>query len=336
MCFKQKNSHISKEIYKKKIQEFNQNKWKEPIDIEELVFSSYDESEDFHHNELVFINSNYDMEWLTSYELSPKSRGLISDIMVLKSLPYKHLSKKQQLSYLRILGQGVVAGFAENEADVKNCIEQANSFHKTISIEAYKKHLLTTSTIVFVIGIIGFNLVMLSQPALHTNLFIALLWGFIGAYISICYKTGKKDESLSINKSYILVNTFVRFILGMTFGVIALYLVDMGFINLGNDKSISLPILALAAGFSEKLIPNILEQYENKFSKGNCPREKEKKEDSCQSNDNKSRMSQPTEGTEQEKVTGQSNTLHVKESALKALSDYKNIRSRSRLDNFKR
>ena len=70
MFWKKSKNNIEKELYKKEIQEYNQKQWKEPIKIEELVYSNYDENNTKDpHNELVFINPNYDLEWMTSYPL---------------------------------------------------------------------------------------------------------------------------------------------------------------------------------------------------------------------------------------------------------------------------
>ena len=148
MFGKKSKNNIEKELYKKEIQEYNQKQWKEPIKIVELVYSNYDENNTKDpHNELVFINPNYDLEWMTSYPLKKEVADLMCEVLVLRSLPYKHLPKEHQLAFLRFLGQGIVASFSENDTDVKNCIEQASSFHKKTVVATYKNNCLWFSTI---------------------------------------------------------------------------------------------------------------------------------------------------------------------------------------------
>ena len=60
--------------------------------------------------------------------------------MALKSLPYKHLSKKQQLSYLRILGQGC-SQFEEKDWYNQICDGEstlADAIMDRISFDSYK------------------------------------------------------------------------------------------------------------------------------------------------------------------------------------------------------
>ena len=288
MCFRkgsQEKAALKNKLddYKKRIQECNQKQWvDEPIEIEELIHSNYEASSDKTEvsesdntngkspiKEIVFIDINYDLDWITSYTVKPEVINLINDLMVMVSLPYKHFPKDKQLSYLRVIGQGIVAALSENKDDVKNCVAQASAFHKMISLDIYKNYCFWVSTLLFAIGFIAYNLVT-HICHLESNLYSAGLWGFIGAYLSICYKTGKKDASLSFNNKYIFWNIVVRFIIGTIFGCIVYYFTGSAFFKLDSSSATSenISLLALVAGFSEKIIPNLIGKYENKFSKG--------------------------------------------------------------------
>lgn len=284
MCFRKKAQEKATlknklEDYKKRIQEYNQKQWEdEPIEIEELIHSNYEDSSTSDGNssngkltkkEIVFIDIDYCLDWITSYTVKTEVMNLINDLMVMVSLPYKHFPKDKQLSFLRIIGQGIVAALSENKDDVKNCIAQASSFHRMISLDIYKKFCLEVSTVLFLIGIITYNLIMYFGH-LQCNLCSAGLWGFIGAYLSICYKTGKKEASLSFNNMYMFWNIVIRFVIGTIFGCIVYYFTGSAFFKLDSTSATSenISLLALVAGFSEKLIPNLIGKYENKFSKG--------------------------------------------------------------------
>lgn len=272
MFCKSKQVDAAQEAYKKQIQDFNQGKWEEPIAIEELIFSDYDgpvADDGKSKQEIVFIDTNYDLDWITSYSLDDHDQHLVNDIMVLTSLPYKHFSKEKQLSFLRILGQGVVAAFSGNDEDVRKCREQASAYHRAISLDLYKKLRLQISTILFGLVVLCFNVANCFLGVENLAL-SAGFWGFVGAYISICYKNGKNDVSYSINKRFVFWDVVGRLVIGSIFGVAAFYFTNSVLLKM--DPSIrtkeNIVIIALIAGFSEKFIPSLIGKYENKFFKG--------------------------------------------------------------------
>lgn len=272
MFFRSKQADAAQVAYKKQIQDFNQSKWDEPIAIEELIFSDYEDlSADGGEpkKKIVFIDTNYDLDWVTSYSLDDHVQHLVNDIMVMTSLPYKHFSKEKQLSFLRILGQGIVAAISDNDEDVKMCREQASSFHRQISLDVYKKGRLQISTIIFATVIILFYVVCLCVQ-FKTIAITAALWGFIGAYLSVCYKNGKNEATYSINGRFVFWDIVGRFVLGTISGIIAYFFTNSCLLNIDpcfrTTENIS--ILAMIAGFSENIIPNLMGKYENKFFKG--------------------------------------------------------------------
>ena len=274
MCCKENKINETQEAYRKKIQDYNQLKWKEnPISIEELIFSDYDDQPaidgDKTKKEIVFIDTDFDLDWITSYSLDDHAQHLVNDVMVMTSLPYKHFPKEHQLSFLRILGQGIVAAFSKNDEDVKRCREQASSFHKQVSLDLYKKLRLQISTVIFAIVVFVFNIVNFFAQ-LDNLVFSAALWGFFGAYLSISYKNGKNDVSYSINCKFVFWDIVGRFVVGTIFGIVACYFTSSILFKM--DPTIrtkeNIVIIALIAGFSEKLIPSLIGKYENKFFRG--------------------------------------------------------------------
>ena len=66
MCGNENKINETQDAYKKKIQDFNQLKWQDdPISIEELVFSNYDDKSaidgDKPKKEIVFIDTDFDL-----------------------------------------------------------------------------------------------------------------------------------------------------------------------------------------------------------------------------------------------------------------------------------
>lgn len=270
MKFAKRMFNLKKEIYKRELQKFNQDQWGEPIDVMFLIYSNYSDNliaKD--KKEIVFVNSDYELEWLTNYELSKKSLDLINELQVMKSLPYKYLPSKHRLSFLKIIGQGIVAAFTENEDDVKNCLAQACSFHKALSFACYKKTRFEISTTILAILFVCINIVngFFFPNAIAPVVQSVILWSVVGSYLSICYKTAKDNEYLSIDKHYILWDIIVRFVVGIIFGAIVYYVAIIKLFGINSQTIEEFSMLALIAGFSEKFIPGILDRYENKFCK---------------------------------------------------------------------
>lgn len=251
--------------YKKDIQEFNQKQWDEPIEIEELIFSNYEDDDNCgcKKKEIVFVDINYDLDWITSYDLIEKNLLLVNNIMILTSLPYKHFSKKKQIAFLRIIGQGVVAAFSGSDEDVRKCQKQASLFHQQVCYaEGHWRNLLA-ALLVFVMGLTIFW--ALYEPCwLH----VCALWGFIGAFLSVCYRNEKRSSYVEQNFWSLLLNILVKESMGIIFGVISYFLANNMITKMGTPSCDNYIIIALFAGFSEKFIPNFIDKYDNKMLKG--------------------------------------------------------------------
>lgn len=251
--------------YKSDIQEFNQKHWDEPIQIEELIFSNYDDDNKAgsKKNEIVFIDINYDLDWITSYEVANENLLLVNNMMILTSLPYKHFSKKKQIAFLKIIGQGVVAALDGGKDDVAKCQEQASLFHRQVSYAIGRWKNLLAALLAFVVGLVFFRCTY-ENDWFHT----CALWGFIGAFLSVCYRNEKRYSYVEQNFWSLLLNTLVKECMGIIFGIVSYYLANNMFVKTGALALENYTIIALIAGFSEKLVPSFIDKYENKLFKG--------------------------------------------------------------------
>lgn len=102
----------------------------------------------------------------------------------------------------------------------------------------------------------------------NLNVFlIGLFGGVCGALISVLQRAQKLQISLYENNGTIVLQGIVRVGLGCAFGVIALIACKAGLLlNLMSESNSRLLILAIIAGFSERLVPDFIEKTSNEKS----------------------------------------------------------------------
>ncbi|SHH62219.1 hypothetical protein SAMN05720761_1202 [Fibrobacter sp. UWCM] len=271
MCFFKKKKEVQ-EYRKKRIQEAQEH-WKkngDSINPEEIIFEKYpDEGSEDKDEQIVFIDIEYDLDWITKYNLDEEKSKLVDKVMMLTALPYKNLSLVKQKYFLRYLGQGIVAAFTGNDENVHTCVQQANAFHKKATLEWNRLIVLITALLFFIYGIIA-AICIYQEDIRNTVLLECILWGFIGSFLSILYKNSSKNENASSCNILLILETIARMIAGCLFGCFSFYLFNSNFLKLNDifvSTSYNYIVLAFIAGFSETLIPSVVSKYENKFDK---------------------------------------------------------------------
>lgn len=271
MCLLKKKKEI-KAYREKRIKE-TQVRWEKngnTIHPEEVIFEKYpEEGAEDKDEQIVFIDIEYDLDWITKYDLDSEKSKLVDKVMMLTALPYKNLSEEKRKYFLRYLGQGIVAAFSGNDEDVSTCIQQANAFHKKATLEWNRLIVLITALLFFIYGMIA-AICIYQEDIRNTVLLECILWGFIGSFLSILYKNSSKNENASSCNILLILETIARMIAGCLFGCFSFYLFNSNFLKLNDifvSTSYNYIVLAFIAGFSETLIPSVVSKYENKFDK---------------------------------------------------------------------
>ena len=271
MCLLKKKKEI-KAYREKRIKE-TQVRWEKngnTIHPEEVIFEKYpEEGAEDKDEQIVFIDIEYDLDWITKYDLDSEKSKLVDKVMMLTALPYKNLSEEKRKYFLRYLGQGIVAAFSGNDEDVNTCIQQANAYHKKATLEWNRLIVLITALLFFIYGMIA-AICIYQEDIRNTVLLECILWGFIGSFLSILYKNSSKNENASSCNILLILETIARMIAGCLFGCFSFYLFNSNFLKLNDifvSTSYNYIVLAFIAGFSETLIPSVVSKYENKFDK---------------------------------------------------------------------
>lgn len=262
-CFKKRKEV---EEYRKQRIEDAQKHWsKEHIQPLEIIYERYSAGNDAEQdNQIVFIDIDYDLDWITSSDPTKESIKLINKIMRRTALPYKNLSCSNKIYFLRYLGEGIVAAFAENSEAVNDCLRQADSCHRKYTLE-WNRQITLATALLSLIAVFLIAFFSQQQSIMLTSCF----WGVIGAFMSITYRNNSKSDKATNNRLLIILETITRLIVGSLSAWISFYLLNNLFIKLNDSFTTDLNnfiIIAFVAGFSEKLIPSLVSKYENQFA----------------------------------------------------------------------
>jgi hypothetical protein len=101
--------------------------------------------------------------------------------------------------------------------------------------------------------------------------FVGAAFGAAGAAISVMHRMKSITQEASLSDGFVYLHSGIRILLGMTFGALFVYAAKANLIlgALNNDDR-ALGVFALVAGFSERLMPDLLERLETQ-AKGNEP-----------------------------------------------------------------
>lgn len=237
---------------------------------------------------VVWLDSENEFDWETTDKYDTDSKNdintYISKIGLLQHQPIARcLSKKQYKEFNYMLAEAVVLVLENEFCEADKHILAAEQYLNNRNCEITRKWQLEFCFIIlFVILLIaGFakqnylvisNFLGISTEVIDTLGYSVL--GTIGATLSIIQKSGKKcydcESGRFLNFLEILSRMFASVISG--FVVIYLYNLDLIFANFHSEENAQycLILICIIAGFSERLVPSIISNFENKEYKENC------------------------------------------------------------------
>jgi hypothetical protein len=175
------------------------------------------------------------------------------------------LSPADQLTLKQILGGELAAAFRAGET-VASPVEVFSGSRGFIQrrLEAAVTNLYVISSLTFA-GILGTMLALsiafplIGLVASARLLSVGALGGMIGAFISVLQRSGSLVVTQFAPRTQVISQAIVRLALGIVFGALVVIAVR-GNVAFGTFRSepYALFLLAVAAGFSERLIPDLL------------------------------------------------------------------------------
>lgn len=120
----------------------------------------------------------------------------------------------------------------------------------------------SSALITLIICLIGLSLYLISEAS-YKNFFICCSCGSVGTLFSLLQRNSELLFSLTAKLKYILLQSFLTCILGSISGGL-LYILSKSEIafSFASNNTYSLAILAVVAGFSERMIPEMFKSIE--------------------------------------------------------------------------
>lgn len=237
---------------------------------------------------IVWLDCENEFDWETTDNYNKQNaeeiNTYISRIGVLQHQPTSRcLSQKQYKEFNYMLAEAVVLVLENELCEAEKHICAAEQYLKNRNCEITRKWQLEYCFIILAIifaitGIVKHNYANLSNffgltlDAMNTIGYSIL--GTVGATLSIIQKSGKKcydcESGRFLNFLEILSRMFASIISG--FVVIYLYKLDLIFANFHSEENAKycLVIICIIAGFSERLVPSIINNFGNNEYKERC------------------------------------------------------------------
>lgn len=224
----------------------------------------------------IFIDKGNDLDWETDDSIddlmvSNEISNALSKIEHLQHQPcIRYFTYKQKEDVYCLLGEGLayaIEGFYKSSDESLNKAEQYIDDRK---YEITRKWQLLYSLVILVAFIIIFlflikyfvnicNYFGLLETETYKLLFC--FWGVVGAVFSIIQNTGNTFYDCQSGRLLNFLQIFSKIMAGMISSVFVVHMYEVGLIfsSMGkNNESACLTILCMVSGFSERLVPSLI------------------------------------------------------------------------------
>lgn len=238
-----------------------------------LIYYTMDEEADTGY--VVFIDNENDLNYKdkrdkstwTEVEVQSFQRCL-GKLQQAEASPCNNLRKKQLLAFKQILGRAYLQILEKDFAEVDTVILEAKEYLRQRNIEAARELFLASAgSVALASAITGLTLYFLN----YCNVWLyGILFGILGSFFSIWTRYGKEEMTGLASKSLHYLESISRLFIGAIAAVIVMFAVRSGLmLAIGNQGNLFFLycVLGFAAGFSERLVPSLIEKIINKQTK---------------------------------------------------------------------
>lgn len=142
----------------------------------------------------------------------------------------------------------------------------------TTRLEHFQATYLVTSFVAAIVLLLAALLPTLIGHTKVDDVLRAGAFGSTGALLSVLLRFRQIVVSRYSTKQSVMIEGVVRVVLGMAFGILFLMLQRGGFLmTIASSNDYATACLSVVAGFSERLIPSLIENLEGKLVKGGLP-----------------------------------------------------------------
>lgn len=228
---------------------------------------------------VIFIDWNNGFGWETADSMdeimtSEEMNIALSEIEQLINQPcVKYFDSRKKKELYVLIGSAMAYALGQDYNVARVCREKAAQY-----IDARKYEITREWQLFFCIGLLGICSILflfLNRFVKDICGFFALnleefrralfcFWGIVGASFSIIQSAGKTFYDCQSGRLLSFLQIFSKILAGAISGIIVIYLFEMGLIfnNFkGTAPNACLVILCIIAGFSERLVPSIMDKF---------------------------------------------------------------------------
>ena len=255
-------------------EDISQKQYRQEFGIEDKYLLRYKSNK-----YIVFIDYENDIDWIDNREKEKiwetddlkKFEIYSAKLDKAQALPCQNLEDEINMSFKRMLGAGYVLMLEKNFDLIDEIIDDAEKYLRQRNIEASRLLFLKSSVISLSI-IVLIVLISIFFIKKYNCFIIGSTMGVVGAFASIWTRYGKICYTGLASKKLHCFESVTRLLTGGIFALIALLCIKTGilFSNINTGSNPCLYALSgFIAGFSERLIPSLIEKITIKNEKGN-------------------------------------------------------------------
>lgn len=226
----------------------------------------------------IYITWDNDYAWETDdcldklMESKKMTKALSGTDKLVKHPCVKFFDYEKKKELFILVGSAMSYALAENYSLAKACRENAEQYINARKYEITRKWQLLSC-----IGLLAaFSIIFLLLNCFLSNVcelfafdvekfkrMLFCYWGVVGGVFSIIQSTGKIAYDCQSGRLLNFLQVFSKILTSMISGIFVIYLFDMGLIfsNFSErDSNACLIILCIVAGFSERLVPSIIDK----------------------------------------------------------------------------
>jgi hypothetical protein len=223
---------------------------------------------------IVYIDKQDDIEWETTNvweaTLDLVQVGAIQNrITVMKALPWLRLDAQARRSFHHMMGEATARILEKDSSGAQALLDQAQEFVLGRLREVARIWYLSAaaSTVLFVSAMawpVSWVLALLFKISDETsrNLMLGLMGGAVGALLSVLLRSKDTELNASAGKAIHFIDGTSRSVMGAMGGALVIAAVHARIVVPDLTGGAMLGLLALAGGFSERWVPNLIEKVE--------------------------------------------------------------------------
>lgn len=228
------------------------------------------------HEYVIFIDSKYDLDWVVQDNVKKCNNSdmqkILVEIGILQNKPaVNQMNKKMKLQFNCLLGTALAAVLENASDSVGGVLDEARQYLSDREYEITRGWIVYYSLAIF-IGIWGmFGLLQIIEQIREAYLQYeevnVLVFGMTGSVLSILQHNGKLNYTCSAGRKLVFLQIVSKVMISMisAFLISKAFEAEIIFVGFSSEDGLEAfkIILYIVAGFSERMVPSLIEKIEN-------------------------------------------------------------------------